>query len=131
MSYSDELFEGKSLSDVFSDIYRNTDNKRNQINTIITKLITMVATPDDAVVIGPIIKDYLDVNVKNDEHIVRLAQIAQRLVSVTSKGKDFDGFLTESEKEALLRDVSSELDTLKKDSEEVEDGFILPPNIKP
>ena len=33
------IFDDKTLSDVFKDIYKNTDSKREQINMFITKLV--------------------------------------------------------------------------------------------
>ena len=57
------VFGDKTLSDVFEDIYKNTDSKREQINTFITKLVRQIRTPEDAAVISPIIKDFMEVNV--------------------------------------------------------------------
>ena len=79
------IFDDKTLSGVFKDIYENTESKRQQINTYITKLVQLIRTPEDATVLGPIIKDFMEVNVKNDEHIVRVAQIAQRAMSIGAK----------------------------------------------
>ena len=79
------VFGDKTLSDVFEDIYKNTDSKREQINTFITKLVRQIRTPEDAAVISPIIKDFMEVNVKTDDHIVRIAKIAQRAIAIGTK----------------------------------------------
>jgi hypothetical protein len=113
--FNTELFEGKTLSDVFSDIYKNTDAKRSQITTFITKLVTLIRTPEDATIIGPIIKEFLDVSVKNDEHIVRLAQIVQRLELVTAKGSATGDLLTEQEKLQLLANISEEVEAVHRE----------------
>lgn len=126
MSYKEELFDGKTLSDVFSDVYKNTDTKRKQINAVVVKLLEMVSDPNSATIFAPIIREYMDVSVKNDEHIVRLAQIAQRLVSTTSKEGDFDGILSEEEKSSLLKDIHIEYENLKKDSD-ITENVALPP----
>jgi hypothetical protein len=112
-NFDNEVFEGKTLADVFKDIYNNTDTKRKQINEFIKKLVMMIKTPEDAVVLGPVIKDFFEVNVKNDEHLVRVAQIAQRVVSIGAKVNGSEGVLTDSEKEQLLKELSIEVAEIK------------------
>lgn len=123
MSLDKEIFDGKTLSDLFSEIYKNTDKKREQINTFVAKLVMLIRTPEDAAVIGPIIKDFIEVNVKNDEHLVRVAQIAQRIVGAASKGENIDGLLTEAEKQALLGDIALELKEVKEDAEDLDNSI--------
>ena len=107
------IFDDKTLSDVFKDIYKNTDSKREQINTFVTKLVRQIRTPEDAAVISPIIKDFMDVNVRNDEHIVRIAQIAQRAIAIGTKTVGSTELLTEEEKQQLLSNIKLEIDDLQ------------------
>jgi hypothetical protein len=113
--YTTELFAGKTLSDVFADIYKNTDSKRSQITTFITKLVQLIRTPEDATIIGPVIKEFLDVSVKNDEHIVRLAQIVQRLELVSNKPSATGELLSEEEKLQLLTNIKTEVKAIEDD----------------
>ena len=115
------VFGDKTLSDVFEDIYKNTDSKREQINTFITKLVRQIRTPEDAAVISPIIKDFMEVNVKNDEHNVRIAQIAQRAIAIGTKAASSTDLLTEEEKQQLLSNIKLEIDDLQQETTEVED----------
>ena len=115
------VFDDKTLSDVFKDIYKNTDSKREQINTFITKLVRQIRTPEDAAVISPIIKDFMEVNVKNDEHIVRIAQIAQRAIAIGTKAASSTDLLTEEEKQQLLSNIKLEIDDLQLETTVVED----------
>ena len=115
------VFDDKTLSDVFKDIYRNTESKREQINTFVTKLVRQIRTPEDAAVISPIIKDFMEVNVKNDEHIVRIAQIAQRAIAIGTKAASSTELLTEEEKQQLLSNIKLEIDDLQQETTEVED----------
>ena len=115
------VFGDKTLSDVFEDIYKNTDSKREQINTFITKLVRQIRTPEDAAVISPIIKDFMEVNVKNDEHIVRIAQIAQRAIAIGTKAASSTDLLTEEEKQQLLSNITLEIEDLQQETTEVED----------
>jgi len=119
MSMDTVIFEGKTLADMFSDVYRNTDSKREQINQFVLSMTKLIRTPEDAAVIGPIIKDFLEVNVKNDEHIVRLVQIAQRLVAMSTKTTDVS-LLTEDEKTQLLKNIKSEFETVISEQNDLE-----------
>ena len=115
------IFDDKTLSDVFKDIYKNTESKREQINTFVTKLVRQIRTPEDAAVISPIIKDFMEVNVRNDEHIVRIAQIAQRAIAIGTKAASSTELLTEEEKQQLLSNIKLEIDDLQQETTEVED----------
>ena len=115
------IFDDKTLSDVFKDIYKNTESKREQINTFVTKLVRQIRTPEDAAVISPIIKDFMEVYVKNDEHIVRIAQIAQRAIAIGTKAASSTELLTEEEKQQLLSNIKLEIDDLQQETSEVED----------
>jgi hypothetical protein len=124
MDINSELYDGKSLADIFSEIHKNTDSKRTQINSFIMKMVQLIRTPEDAAVIGPIVQGFLEVNVKNDEHLVRVAQIAQRIVSVGVKSNaSLDGLLSEEEKNALLGDIKVEIQGLQEDVKDLDDVF--------
>lgn len=118
MDINSPLYDSKSLADIFSEIHKNTDSKRLQINQFIVKLMQLIRTPDDAAVIGPIVQGFLEVNVRNDEHLVRVAQIAQRIVALGGKGKDGNGLeslLSDEEKQALMKDIAKEIEVLEDD----------------
>lgn len=119
MGMDSVIFEGKTLADMFSDVYKNANHKREQINQFVSSMVKLIRTPEDATVIGPIIKDFLEVNVKNDEHIVRLVQIAQRIVSVGTKDSS-DGMLSDFEKEQLLKNIKSEFETAMAEQDELQ-----------
>jgi predicted nucleic acid-binding Zn-ribbon protein len=91
----------------------------------------LIRTPEDAAVIGPVIKDFIEVNVKNDEHLIRVAQIAQRLIGVAAKGESIDGLLSEAEKQALLGDLKMEVEKLEDEGKDIEeDIFAISKRIK-
>lgn len=123
MAFDTEIFDGKTLADLFSDIYKNTDKKREQINQFVASFVKLIKTPEDAAVLGPVIKDFLDVNVKNDEHLVRLAQIAQRLVSISSKGSVSGELLSEEEKAQLLKNIKSDFESVIAEQDDLDDSI--------
>ena len=103
MSADYEVFEGKSLSDLFKDTYDNTEKNRQQLDDLTRELVTFIKYGDTAVQIVPMLKEYLEINVKNDDQLVKVAAIVQRLVSAQSKGGSEDEYgLTEAEKQQLL-----------------------------
>lgn len=105
-----ELFKGKSFSDLLKDIYSNSQKKDRQINVLISELRPLIKNIGDATVIVPLIKEYLEVGVKNDEHLVKLAAVVQRLISTNNKVQSETGqswMLSEEEKQQLLQELDS------------------------
>ena len=103
MAIDYEIFDGKSLSSLFKDIYENTEYNRKQLDVLTKELVTFIKDGDTAVQLVPMIKEYLEINVKNDDQLVKMAAIVQRLISAEGKvGAEDEYGLTEAEKEQLL-----------------------------
>ena len=111
MSMDYELFRGKNLSDLFEDIYRNQQTKKTSISQLIHEIRTKATTPKDMALLYPVIKDLVDTSVKNDDALIKMAAIVQRMINSENKSEGDSGFLTESEKQELL-------DIAKKQAEE-------------
>ena len=86
MSDNNEIFEGKTFQDLTKDIYENTTKRKVQIDLLISEIHGFITTIDDVVMVAPIIKEYMDTAVKNDEHLVKLAGVLQRIISKSSGG---------------------------------------------
>ena len=118
-----EIFKGKTFSSLVKDIYFNSNHKKDQINQLIKDLREMVKDVGSATVIAPMIKDYIDVGIKNDDQLVKLSAVLQRFIAGTS-GSSADGSggggLSESEKEELLNNVKKELDDLEQQEKLIE-----------
>jgi len=124
-----EVFEGKSLSDVFKDIYDNTEKNRQQLDVLTRELVGYIKDGDTAVQIVPMLKEYLEINVKNDDQLVKIAAIVQRLVASEAKGGSEDSFgLSDSEKEQLMKAVEETADDVQKYSDKVTKDFKSPEN---
>lgn len=109
------LFDDKSFSDLLKDVYTNTKKKEQQINALIDQLKLLIKNITDASMMVPLIKEYLEVAVKNDDNLVRLTAIIQRLLVVSDKAKSDDGTgLSEQEKEQLLSEAQAILDQSSK-----------------
>ena len=99
------FFKDKSFSDLLEDVYDNVKTKRTQIDILINELKPFMKNIGDAAVIVPLIKEYMEVAVKNDEHIVKVVAVIQRLISTGMRGTDDSDILTEAEKEQLLHEL--------------------------
>lgn len=112
-----EIFKGKNFSDLCKDIVKNSEEKKNQIDILITDLRDMIKTVNDATMIVPLLKEYFDVGVRNDEQLIKLAAIIQRLMSGKA-GADGEGgggmLLTEEERKQLMATVEETAKTLNK-----------------
>lgn len=117
MSADFELFPGKNLSGLFQDIYNNQITKKERISQLIADLKSKIKHNGDVAIIGPIIKDLVDTSVKNDDHLVKLATIAQRIMLANNKSSGDDGFLSDEEKAQLLKD----LEEAKQEVEKMDD----------
>lgn len=103
MNFDQELFGNKKFSDLLKDIYDNQKKKDRQINLLIADLKPMLNNISDAAILVPAIKDFIEVSVKNDEHLVKLAAVIQRAIG--NKSEETSSFLTDEEKEALLKGI--------------------------
>ncbi len=116
MTRQDEIFDGKNFNDILRDIYKNSAVKDKQIKLLIGELRPLIKNVGDATILVPIIKDYLEVSIRNDEHIVKLASIVQRLiVNGGGDNESADSILSAEEKKQLL----SEIDQLITDTSDV------------
>ena len=113
MSSNDEIFEGKTFQDLTKDIYENSQKKKLQIDLLIQEIHGMITTIDDAVAVAPIIKEYMEVSVKNDEHLVKLAGVLQGILNKSKGESDESSLLSESEKEELMMTLQETVDDLQ------------------
>ena len=104
------IFDGKTSSDVFKEIYNNSKKKDKQINSLIAELKPLIQNIGDAPVVVPLIKEYLEVSVKNDEHLIKMMAVIQRLNNSTANGGG-DSLLTDEELkqlQAIAEEVANE-----------------------
>jgi hypothetical protein len=103
---------------LFKDIYENQQNKKKNISDLIESLRKLIRNVGEATVIAPIIKDLIEVSVKNDDHLIKLATIGQRLAAAEAKGIGEDGWLSESEKTQLLQDMEDTINAVEEKTKE-------------
>ena len=120
-----EIFEGKTLSDVFKDIYDNSKTNKTQLEVLMKEVVGFIKDGDTAVQIIPMLKEYLEINVKNDEQLVKLATIVQRITAaerrVSDSGDEFG--LSEAEKEQLMSAIETDVQELQIKKDEIESSI--------
>jgi len=106
MELTDEIFEGKSWSSLMKDIYNNQKSKEKQLKELILQLKDMINEPGEAVMIVPLIQGYMEVAVKNDEALIKMASIVQKAMDrKTAAGDDSGELLSEKEREQLFAEI--------------------------
>jgi hypothetical protein len=106
MDLNFEIYKGKNFSGLCKDIVKNSESKKDKIYILISELRSLIKTVNDATIVVPMIKDYYDVGVKNDEQLVKLAAVIQRLVAkgeATGEGNSM--VLSEDERKQLMDEV--------------------------
>ena len=120
MAIDYEIFDGKSLSSLFKDIYDNTEYNKKQLDVLTKELVQFIKDGDTAVQIVPMIKEYLEINVKNDDQLVKMAGIVQRLISSEQKASAEDEFgLSEEEKNQLLGSLEDSISEIQIESDKI------------
>lgn len=105
MSTNFELFPGKDLGSLFKDIYDNQQHKKQRISELIAEIRKSIRHTGDMAVLAPVIKDLVDSSVRNDDSLIKMAAIAQRIVASSQKNEGDTGFLSDDEKEQLLHQL--------------------------
>ena len=125
-----EIFKGKTLSSLLNDIYNNQLHTKSQIDLLCDELSKMIKNVSDVAVISPIIKDYLDVAVKNDDQLVKIANVVTKIITAKSEDSD-DGILSDKEKEQLLdalneevKDIQNKSDEIKNKKKDIDNNFL-------
>jgi hypothetical protein len=105
MSQFDNIIFGKKkFSNILEEIYNNQQKKDQQVSALINELKPLISEIGDATLVVPLIKEYLEISVKNDDLLIKMAALAQRAMNTTAT----DGSLTisDEEKEQLLAAVN-------------------------
>ena len=94
----------KKFSDLLKEIYENSKKKETQINALIGELKPLINDIGDATLIVPLIKEYMELGIKNDEQLIKMATIVQRALASNKSAEEGFG-MTEEEKAQLLSEV--------------------------
>lgn len=105
MSQFDKIIFGKlSFSNLLEDIYNNSRSKAVDLEAMVRELRVLIKTPQDAILIVPLIADYFGKGIQNDDALIRMASIVQRILAReqnTSKDTTFDLMISPDDLTAL------------------------------
>ena len=96
-----KLFGKKNFSDLLKEIHTNQKDKETQLRSLIEGLKPLITSPGEATMIVPLIKEYMELAIKNDDALIKMAGIVQRAMNANGEGEDSLG-ISEDEKQALL-----------------------------
>ena len=110
------VFGNKKFSDLLEEIYTNQKTKQKQVTSLISELKPLINEIGDATLIVPLIKEYMEIGVKNDEQLIKMATIVQRALQNVEE----DGGLgiSEEEREQLLEELDKITQQKNKDDKE-------------
>ena len=98
------VFGKKKFSDILEEIYTNQQKKDKQVSTLINELKPMMEDIGDATLIVPLIKEYMEIGVKNDDLLIKMAALAQR--AMNSEGGESALGISDEEKQQLLDEIN-------------------------
>jgi len=97
------VFSGKKFSDLLEEIYNNQKRREAQVTALISELKPMVTDIGDATLIVPLIKEYMEIGVKNDDALIKMATLVQR--ALNSNTEDGSLGISDEEKAQLLEEM--------------------------
>jgi hypothetical protein len=90
-----EIFEGKTYDKLLKQIHDNSEEKSVQLKKIvqsITKILSESnAGPSEAVLLMPLITECMDVSIRNDDMLIKLAGIIQRIIKANNSSESDSG----------------------------------------
>lgn len=105
-NFDTKIFGKKSFSNLMEEIYNNSKKKEQQVSALIAELKPLINDIGDATLIVPLIKEYMEIGVKNDEHLIKLAAIIQRAMQNSVSNSDGSLGISDEEKKQLLDEIN-------------------------
>ena len=120
-----KIFGDKNFSDLSEEIYKNTKVKKTQIDLLIQEVHGYIQGIEDIAIVGPIIKELMDVGIKNDDNLVKLATLYQRIMSKQTIDESGVSLLSDEEKEQLMASLEDVAEDLQKKKDDIDDKDIV------
>ena len=123
MSGDYKVFKNTTLADLFEKIDHNSKRNKIQIESLIQELMVYIKDPNTAIQLFPMISDYMEANIRNDEVLVKLTAVVQRVMQAEAKGEGGEFSLSDDEKEQILNKIEKETNNLAKDIDDISLGI--------
>ena len=115
-----KIFEDKNFSDLSKEIYENSKLKKTQIDLLIQEVHGYIQGIEDIAIVGPVLKELFDVAVKNDDNLLKLATVIQRIMNKQVDVMDDTSLLTDEEKQELMDSLEEAAADLQDKSDEMQ-----------
>ena len=104
MSQFDKIIFGKKkFSDLLEEVYKNQKKKESQVSALIGELKPLIQEIGDATLIVPLIKEYMELGIKNDDLLIKMLTLAQRALQNQNESDSLG--ISEEEKAQLLEEI--------------------------
>ncbi len=114
-----KIFGDKNFSDLSEEIYENSKLKKTQIDLLVQEVHGYIQGIEDIAIVGPILKELMDVGVKNDDNLLKLATVIQRIMNKQADVVEDTSLLSDDEKEELMSALEDMSGNLQKKSDEL------------
>ena len=114
------IFGDKKFSDLSQEIYENSKLKKTQIDLLIQEVHGYIQGIEDIAIVGPVLKELFDVAVKNDDNLLKLATVIQRIMNKQVDIMDDTSLLTDEEKQELMDTLEETAADLQDKSDEMQ-----------
>ena len=118
------IFDGKNFSDLSKEIYDNSKLKKTQLDLLIQEVHGYIQGIEDIALVGPIIKELFDASIKNDDNLLKLATVIQRIMNKQVDAVDDTSLLSEDEKEELMSSLEDAAASLQNKSDELSKDIV-------
>ena len=115
-----KIFDNKNFSDLSKEIYENSKLKKTQIDLLIQEVHSYIQGIEDIAIVGPVLKELFDVAVKNDDNLLKLATVIQRIMNKQADIVDDASLLTDDEKQELMDTLEEAAADLQDKSDEMQ-----------
>ena len=102
MDYNKEIFKGKTVAKLMEEAYRDKNEKSNQLRGMINQLKDLITDGGDAVMMVPLIKEYMDLLIKNDDVIIKMLGIIQKIETAAARAQEENGGIMSDRDRQLL-----------------------------
>ena len=113
-----KIFGDKNFSDLSQEIYENSKLKKTQIELLVQEVHGYIQGIEDIAVVGPILKELLDVGVKNDDNLLKLATVFQRIMAKAGNNDEDISLLSDDEKQQLMDSLEDAASDIQKKQDE-------------
>ena len=120
MSADYEIYKGKGLSDLFKKIDDNQARNKIQIESLIQEMMVYIKDPQSAQTLFPMISDFMESNIRNDELLVKLGAVVQRVMQTENKSMDGEYGLSDTEKEQILGKIEEAANNIHNDIDDIQ-----------